>query len=170
MIFSELGILESITPPEAGMGEPEMDLSNQEDDAPVRSKAKPSPLWKDLAWAFCVGGGICVVGQGLMEWYQSLGLEQEQAGTAVSVTLVLAAALLTGLGLFDKVAKRAGAGTLVPITGFANAMVSPALEFKSEGLITGTAAKLFVVAGPVLVFGISASVIYGLILVLLGQG
>ena len=84
--------------------------------------------------------------------------------------LVLAAALLTGLGLFDKVAKRAGAGTLVPITGFANAMVSPALEFKSEGLITGTAAKLFVVAGPVLVFGISASVIYGLILVLLGQG
>ena len=143
------------------MGEPEMDLSNQEYDALVRSKAKPSPLWKDLAWAFCVGGGICVVGQGLMEWYQSLGLEQEQAGTAVSVTLVLAAALLTGLGLFDKV---------VPITGFANAMVSPALEFKSEGLITGTAAKLFVVAGPVLVFGISASVIYGLILVLLGQG
>ena len=124
-----------------------MDLSNQEYDALVRSKAKPSPLWKDLAWAFCVGGGICVVGQGLMEWYQSLGLEQEQAGTAVSVTLVLAAALLTGLGLFDKVAKRAGAGTLVPITGFANAMVSPALEFKSEGLITGTAAKLFVVAG-----------------------
>ena len=170
MIFSELGILESITPPEAGMGEPEMDLSNQEYDALVRSKAKPSPLWKDLAWAFCVGGGICVVGQGLMEWYQSLGLEQEQAGTAVSVTLVLAAALRTGLGLFDKVAKRAGAGTLVPITGFANAMVSPALEFKSEGLITGTAAKLFVVAGPVLVFGISASVIYGLILVLLGQG
>ena len=97
------------------MGEPEMDLSNQEYDALVRSKAKPSPLWKDLAWAFCVGGGICVVGQGLMEWYQSLGLEQEQAGTAVSVTLVLAAALLTGLGLFDKVAKRAGAGTLVPI-------------------------------------------------------
>ena len=114
------------------MGEPEMDLSNQEYDALVRSKAKPSPMWKDLAWAFCVGGGICVVGQGLMEWYQSLGLEQEQAGTAVSVTLVLAAALLTGLGLFDKVAKRAGAGTLVPITGFANAMVSPALEFKSE--------------------------------------
>ena len=132
MIFSELGILESITPPEAGMGEPEMDLSNQEYDALVRSKAKPSPLWKDLAWAFCVGGGICVVGPGLMEWYQRLGLEQEQAGTAVSVTLVLAAALLTGLGLFDKVAKRAGAGTLVPITGFANAMVSPALEFKSE--------------------------------------
>jgi stage V sporulation protein AC len=82
------------------------------------------------------------------------------------VTLILAAALLTGLGLFDKLAKRAGAGTLVPITGFANAMVSPALEFKSEGLVTGTAAKLFIVAGPVLVFGISASVVYGLILAL----
>ena len=144
------------------MGETEMDLSNQEYDALVRGKAQPSPLWKDLAWAFCVGGGICAVGQGLLEWYQSLGLEREQAGTAVSVTLILAAALLTGLGLFDKIAKRAGAGTLVPITGFANAMVSPALEFKSEGLITGTAAKLFVVAGPVLVFGISASVVYGL--------
>lgn len=132
MIFSEWGILESITPPEAGMGETEMDLSNQEYDALVRGKAQPSPLWKDLAWAFCVGGGICAVGQGLLEWYQSLGLEREQAGTAVSVTLILAAALLTGLGLFDKIAKRAGAGTLVPITGFANAMVSPALEFKSE--------------------------------------
>ena len=152
------------------MGETEMDLSNQEYDALVRGKSQPSPLWKDLAWAFCVGGGICAVGQGLLEWYQSLGLEREQAGTAVSVTLILAAALLTGLGLFDKIAKRAGAGTLVPITGFANAMVSPALEFKSEGLITGTAAKLFVVAGPVLVFGISASVVYGLILLLLGQG
>ena len=152
------------------MGETEMDLSNQEYDALVRGKAQPSPLWKDLAWAFCVGGGICAVGQGLLERYQSLGLEREQAGTAVSVTLILAAALLTGLGLFDKIAKRAGAGTLVPITGFANAMVSPALEFKSEGLITGTAAKLFVVAGPVLVFGISASVVYGLILLLLGQG
>lgn len=109
-----------------------MDLSNQEYDALVRSKAQPSPLWKDLVWAFCVGGGICAVGQGMLEWYQSLGLEQEQAGTAVSVTLILVAATLTGLGLFDKVAKRAGAGTLVPITGFANAMVSPALEFKSE--------------------------------------
>ena len=90
------------------MGETEMDLSNQEYDALVRGKAQPSPLWKDLAWAVGVGGGICAVGQGLLEWYQSLGLEREQAGTAVSVTLILAAALLTGLGLFDKIAKRAG--------------------------------------------------------------
>ena len=91
---------------------------------------------------------------------------QDDASGAVSITLVLAAALLTGLGWFDKLAKWAGAGTLVPITGFANAMVSPALEYKSEGMITGTAVKLFTVAGPVLVFGISASVIYGVILVL----
>ena len=151
------------------MGETEMDLSNQEYDALVRGKAQPSPLWKDLAWAFCVGGGICAVGQGLLEWYQSLLLEREQAGTAVSVTLILAAALLTGLGLFDKIAKRAGAGTLVPITGFANAMVSPALEFKCEGLVLGTGARMFAIAGPVLVYGISASVLYGLLWFLFGQ-
>ena len=124
-------------------------------------------LFRSILWAFLVGGGICTIGQGLTQLFQQYGLDQDQAGTATSVTLILAAALLTGLGLFDKLAKRAGAGTLVPITGFANAMVSPALEFKSEGLITGTAAKLFTVAGPVLVFGISASVIYGLILCLL---
>ena len=102
-----------------------------------------------------------------MNLYQSWGMSRDDAGTGVSVTLILVSALLTGLGCFDQLAKHAGAGTLVPITGFANAMVSPALEFKSEGLVTGTAAKLFVVAGPVLVFGISASVIYGLILCLL---
>ena len=124
-------------------------------------------MGKNLVWAFAVGGAICTAGQALSNLYQSWGLDQEQAGTAVSVTLIFAAALLTGLGCFDKLAKRAGAGTLVPITGFANAMVSPALEFKSEGFITGTAAKLFVVAGPVLVFGISASIFYGLILCLL---
>ena len=109
-----------------------MDMTNQDYGKLVNQYSQSSPLGKNMVWAFLVGGAICTAGQGLMEWYQSLGLEQEQAGTAVSVTLVLAAALLTGLGLFDKVAKRAGAGTLVPITGFANAMVSPALEFKSE--------------------------------------
>ena len=144
-----------------------MEISNQEYSRLVQARVKPSPLWRDVAWAFGVGGAICALGQALLNWYQNLGLDQEQAGTAVSVTLVFAAAVLTGLGWFDKLAKRAGAGTLVPITGFANAMVSPALEFKSEGFITGTAAKLFVVAGPVLVYGISASVIYGLILCLL---
>ena len=143
-----------------------MDMTNQDYGKLVNDRSKPSPMGKNLVWAFLVGGAICTIRQGLSNLYQSWGLDKDQAGTAVSVTLIFAAALLTGLGCFDKLAKRAGAGTLVPITGFANAMVSPALEFKSEGLITGTAAKLFVVAGPVLVFGISASVIYGLILLL----
>ena len=141
-----------------------MNMSNQEYNDYVSSKAKPSPLWKNCIWAFCVGGLICVLGQALGNWYQSFGLDKEEAGMLVSCSLVLLAALLTGLGLFDNIAKRAGAGTLVPITGFANAMVSPALEFKSEGLVMGTGARLFTVAGPVLVYGICASVVYGIIL------
>ena len=144
-----------------------MDISNEDYSRLVDGMAKPSPIWKNLLWAFCVGGGICTAGQALLELYQGWGLEKDAAGTAVSVTLIAAAALLTGLGWFDQLAKRAGAGTLVPITGFANAMVSPALEFKTEGLVTGTAAKLFTVAGPVLVFGISASVVYGVVYFLL---
>ena len=139
-------------------------LSSQEYNAYVQSKAKPSPMGKNLVWAFLVGGFICLIGQGLMDFYKSRGLGVEAAGTAVSVTLIVVTALLTGIGVFDNIAKHAGAGTLVPITGFANAMVSPAMEFKQEGLVTGTAVKLFTVAGPVLVYGISASVIYGLIL------
>lgn len=141
-----------------------MNLSNKDYGKLVDSKAKPSPIWKNMIWAFLVGGAICTLGQWLLNLFQSWGLDKEKAGTAVSITLIFLAALFTGLGLFDKLAKRAGAGTLVPITGFANAMVSPALEFKSEGLVTGTAVKLFSIAGPVLVFGISASVVYGLIL------
>ena len=140
-----------------------MNITKDEYAALVRQRAKKSPLGRDRAWAFLVGGAICTLGQYLLEFYRRLGLDQDMAGTAVSVTLIGAAALLTGLGWFDKLAKRAGAGTLVPITGFANAMVSPALEFKTEGLVAGTAAKLFTVAGPVLVFGISASVVYGLV-------
>ena len=147
-----------------------MNMTNEDYGKLVSERAKPSPMGKNMVWAFGVGGSICTLGQGLMNLYRHWGLDREQAGTAVSITLIFAAAVLTGLGLFDKIAKRAGAGTLVPITGFANAMVSPALEFKSEGLITGTAAKLFTVAGPVLVFGMGASVIYGLILCLLGYG
>ena len=142
-------------------------MTNQDYGKLVDEHAKPSPMGKDLVWAFLVGGAICTIGQGLSNLYQNWGLDKEQAGTAVSVTLILAAALLTGLGWFDKLAKHAGAGTLVPITGFANAMVSPAVEFKSEGMVTGTAAKLFTVAGPVIVYGVTASVIYGVILVLL---
>lgn len=141
-----------------------MEISNQDYSKMVYDKAKPSPSWKNLLWAFFVGGGICTIGQGLTALYKGMGLDRVQTGTAVSVTLIAAAALLTGLGWFDLLAKRAGAGTLVPITGFANAMVSPALEFKSEGYVTGMSAKMFSVAGPVLVFGISASVVLGLII------
>lgn len=141
-----------------------MEISNQDYSKMVDDKAKPSPSWKNLLWAFFVGGGICTIGQGLTALYKGMGLDRAQTGTAVSVTLIAAAALLTGLGWFDLLAKRAGAGTLVPITGFANAMVSPALEFKSEGYVTGMSAKMFSVAGPVLVFGISASVVLGLII------
>lgn len=139
-------------------------LTNEDYNAYVQAKAKPSPMGKNLVWAFLVGGGICLVGQGLMDWYKALGLGVEAAGTAVSVTLIFVTALLTGIGIFDSFAKHAGAGTLVPITGFANAVVAPAMEFKQEGMVTGTAVKLFTVAGPVLVYGISASVIYGLLL------
>ena len=144
-----------------------MDMSNQEYSKLVDQRSTPSPTGKNCLWAFLVGGGICTLGQVLSNLFQNFGLDKDSAGTAVSITLILLAALLTGLGWFDEIAKRAGAGTLVPITGFANAMVSPALEFKSEGYVTGSAAKLFTVAGPVLVFGISAGVIYGLILLLL---
>lgn len=145
-----------------------MKMTNQEYGKYVEEKAKPSPLWKDMLWAFCVGGGICAAGQGLTNLYVWLGSTKEDAGTWTSITLVFLAALLTGLGLFDDIAKRAGAGTLVPITGFSNAMASPALEFKSEGLILGTGAKLFTVAGPVLVYGVSASILYGIILCVVG--
>ena len=142
-------------------------ITQQEYAALVKQRAGKSPLGRDMAWAFLVGGAICALGQYLLNLYQRLGLDQDGAGAATSITLIGAAALLTGLGWFDKLAKRAGAGTLVPITGFANAMVSPALEFKTEGLVAGTAAKLFTVAGPVLVFGISASVVYGVVYFLL---
>ena len=147
-----------------------MNMTPQEYKQYVKQKAPKSPLLKDTVLAFVVGGAICVVGQLILNGWTAAGLEEKTAGTATSCTLVFLSALLTGLNLYNKLARFGGAGTLVPITGFANAMVSPALEFKSEGLITGTAAKLFVVAGPVLVFGISASVVYGLILLLLGQG
>ena len=144
-----------------------MDMTNSEYDKLVSQRAKASPMGRNILWAFLIGGTICTIGQALMNFYQTLGLDQDSAGAAVSITLILVTALLTGLGWFDKLAKLAGAGTLVPITGFANAMVSPAMEFKNEGYVTGSAVKLFSVAGPVLVFGISASVIYGLILVLM---
>ena len=146
-----------------------MDMSNQEYGKYVDKKSQASPIWKNMVWAFLVGGSICVLGQGLIQLYQSFDLSETAAAIASSVTLIVLAALLTGFGVFDNIAKRAGAGTIVPITGFANAMVSPALEFKSEGLILGTGAKLFTLAGPVLAYGIGTSVVYGLILYFIFQ-
>ena len=122
-----------------------------------------SPIWKDCIWAFVVGGLICALGQAFINWYGSMGLEKTDASTAASMTLVAISALLTGLSLYDNVAKFAGAGTLVPITGFANAVAAPAVEFKTEGFILGVGAKMFTIAGPVIVYGISTGVLYGLI-------
>ena len=145
-----------------------MDMTSAEYQAYVLKRAKPSPIWKDTALAFVIGGGICVVGQAVMNGWAAAGLNKDDAGTATSITMVLLSALLTGLNLYGKLARFGGAGTLVPITGFANAVVSPAIDFKSEGLVTGMAAKMFTVAGPVIVFGTLASVVYGAALMLLG--
>lgn len=134
----------------------------------VKRKSPSSPIWGDLLRAFLIGGAICALGQVITELWVLVGLEEAEAGTACSMSLVFLGALFTGLGVYDDAAKLGGAGTLVPITGFANAVVSPALEFKSEGFITGTAAKMFIIAGPVIVFGTCASIIYGLILCLIG--
>ena len=129
----------------------------------VQEMMPKSPIWKDCFNAFWIGGLICALGQGIMNGYTALGLEKEQAGTAMSMTLVAISALLTGFSLYDNIAKHAGAGTLVPITGFANAIAAPAVEFKTEGFILGVGAKMFTIAGPVIVYGVSASVVYGLI-------
>ena len=129
----------------------------------VKKRSKNSRKLINSAKAFVIGGLICTAGQGLLELYQSLGLDKETAGTLCSVSLIAVGVLLTALHLYEKLAKHGGAGTLVPITGFANAMSSPAIEFKAEGLITGLAAKMFAIAGPVLVYGISAAVVYGVI-------
>lgn len=129
----------------------------------VKKNSKKSPLLKDCIKAFLIGGLICAMGQGLFVLYNRLGASEESARTLVSVTYILIAAGLTGLGVFDKIAKHAGAGTLVPITGFANSVVSPAIDNKAEGYIMGVGAKMFIIAGPVIVYGVVASVIYGLI-------
>ena len=142
-------------------------MTNEQYAEYVKRKSPPSPLRGDLLKAFLIGGAICVIGELVTQLWLYAGLEREDASTACSMTLVFLGALLTGLGVYDDIAKFGGAGTLVPITGFANAVVSPALEFKSEGFVTGTAAKMFIIAGPVIVFGVSASIVYGLVLCLL---
>ncbi len=143
-------------------------MTNEEYGRLVARMAKPSPMGKDLLFAFLIGGGICAVGQLIQTGWQALGLDRESAGTATTMTLIFLSALFTALDCYNSLAKYAGAGTLVPVTGFANSIASPAIEFKSEGLVGpgGMASKMFTIAGPVIVFGVGASVIYGLILCL----
>ena len=129
----------------------------------VNNLCPQSPMGKDCIWAFCIGGLICTVGQAFLNLYTNFGLGKELAGTATSMTLVAISALLTGLSLYDNIAKYAGAGTLVPITGFANSVAAPAVEFKTEGFILGVGAKMFTIAGPVIVYGVAASVVYGFV-------
>ena len=128
----------------------------------VQEYSPRSPLVKDCLLAFVIGGAICTLGQVLIHFYTSF-LSEEAAGTAASMTLVALSALLTGLSLYDNLARHAGAGTLVPITGFANSVAAPAIEFKTEGFILGVGAKMFTIAGPVIVYGVSASVVYGFV-------
>lgn len=140
-----------------------MKMSKRDYGDYVKKISPNSHLGSNLLKAFVSGGSICTIGQGFLNMYKNFGLDGENAAAATSVTLVFLGAVLTGIGIYDRIAKFSGAGTLVPITGFANSIVSPALEFKSEGFIMGMSAKMFVIAGPVLVFGISASVIYGIL-------
>ena len=140
-----------------------MKMSPKEYDRLVKEFSPNSPIRKDVLFAFLIGGLICVVGQMVLNGFTAVGLDEKNAGAATSIVMVFLSAVLTGLSLYDNIAKHAGAGTLIPITGFANAVVSPAVEFKSEGFILGVGAKMFTIAGPVIVYGISASVVYGII-------
>jgi stage V sporulation protein AC len=138
-------------------------MTEKEYEKLVGELSPKSPLWKDCLFAFVIGGAICTLGQFFMAWYKEFGFDKTDGGTLASMTLVALSALLTGLSLYDNLAKYAGAGTLVPITGFANAIAAPAVEFKTEGFILGVGAKMFTIAGPVIVYGVSASAVYGLI-------
>ncbi len=140
-----------------------MNISNEQYSKMVKKASPNSKSWIDIPKAFVIGGLICCLGQILLTWYKNMGMSEKDSATLTSITLVFLSALLTGLKLYEKIAKHGGAGTLVPITGFANAVVSPAIEFKSEGYILGVGAKIFIIAGPVILYGITASVIYGLI-------
>ncbi len=145
-----------------------MNMSKSEYKKYVQKKTKNSPLLMNFVKAFCTGGLICIIGQLLNDGYLGLGFVKEQAGTLSSISLIFLSALFTSLGIYDRIAKFAGAGTLVPITGFANAVVSPAIEFKDEGYVLGLAANIFKIAGPVITYGVIASVISGVIFYIMG--
>ena len=146
-----------------------MDMTPKEYQDYVAQKQQPSPIAKDTILAFLIGGTICILGQLIQTGWGAFGLAQEEAGMMTSVSLVFLSISLTALNLYNKIARFGGAGTLVPITGFANAVASPAIDFRAEGIITGMAAKMFVVAGPVIVFGTVSSVVYGVIYWILQQ-
>lgn len=135
----------------------------------VEKNSPKSKIFTNCLKAFLIGGGICTLGQGLLELYKFWGIGEEDAKTLTSVSLVFLGVLVTAIGIYDKIAKHAGAGSLVPITGFANSMSSPAIEFKSEGFVTGLGAKMFIIAGPVIVYGTAAATLYGLILWILNM-
>ncbi len=140
-----------------------MKLSNTQYQEMVKDASKNSRSWFNIPKAFIIGGLICLLGQGITDLFIASGLSKDEASAFCSITLVLFSAVLTGLGLYSKIAKHAGAGTLVPITGFANAVASAAIEFKSEGWVLGVGAKIFAIAGPVILYGTLASFIYGFI-------
>lgn len=142
-------------------------VTPKEYDRIVKSNSPKSKCFVNSIKAFFIGGAICLLGQLLFEAYKMTGMSEDDSKTLVSVTLIFLGILLTALGVYDKIAKHGGAGTLVPITGFANSVSSPAIEFKSEGYVAGLGAKLFIIAGPVIVYGVSASVVYGAVLWLL---
>ncbi|WP_455259396.1 stage V sporulation protein AC [Ruminococcus sp.] len=139
-------------------------ISSKEYNKIVTKNSPKSKLFVNCIKAFLIGGAICTIGQGFTDLYAMLGATEKDSKTLCSVTLIFIGILLTAIGVYDKIAKHGGAGTLVPITGFANAVSSPAIEFKSEGYIAGLGAKLFIIAGPVIVYGVSASIIYGFVL------
>lgn len=140
-----------------------MQISNTQYSEMANEASAPSKSWYNIPKAFIIGGLICLAGQGIMDVFINSGIERDAASTYTSITLVMCSAILTAVGLYPKVAKHGGAGTLVPITGFANAVVSPAIEFRAEGWILGVGTKIFAIAGPVILYGTAASVVYGLI-------
>ncbi len=147
-----------------------MKLNAEEYDKMTKKASPPSPVLTDCLWAFFVGGAICCTGEGLSAFYEYLGLGEKQTAILASATLVALSAITTALGWYQKLAAKAGAGTLVPITGFANAVVSPAIEFKCEGFVTGVGAKMFIIAGPVIVYGVMSSAVYGAVYFFLSGG
>lgn len=140
-----------------------MQISDKQYKRMVDKASNPSKLWLNMLKAYLIGGAICLVGQVIFEIFKSSGANDEATSAWTSITLIFISAIMTGTGLYPKIAKHGGAGTLVPITGFANAVVSPAVEFKREGFIMGVGAKIFTIAGPVILYGTAASVAYGIV-------